>query len=284
MGFRYSVFTVMIPEYRVEEVPKVLSRYGYEGVEWRVAERREPAGKPNYWTGNRATLDEENILDEARVAARLCRDVGLEVPALAPYLSPGSGEARIRRVMEAARIMDCGQVRISVPRYDGSVDYRKLFEKTVEDYRLVERVSREMGVKALVEIHMGCICPSASAAYRFVSNFDPDNVGVILDPGNMVVEGFENWNLGVELLGEYLAHVHVKNALWREAGERHGARVWKAEMCPLREGLVSWEEVLKALNKVGYKGWLSFEDFSDQPSDVKLRDNLAFMRSLEAVI
>lgn len=284
MGFKYSVFTVMIPEYRVEEVPKVLASYGYDGVEWRVAERREPVGRPNYWTANRATLNEENILEEARLAARLCRDAGLEVSALAPYLSPDSGEARIRRVMEAARIMDCNKVRVSVPRYDGSVNYRKLFEKSVEDYRLVEKLSEEMGVKSLVEIHMGCICPSASAAYRFVSNFDPENVGVILDPGNMVVEGFENWTLGVELLGEYLAHVHVKNAVWREAGERHGAKLWRADMCPLREGLVSWEDVLKALNKAGYRGWLSFEDFSDQPSDVKLRDNLAFMKSLEATV
>ncbi|GIX08239.1 MAG: hypothetical protein KatS3mg115_2642 [Candidatus Poribacteria bacterium] len=50
--------------------------------------------------------------------------------------------------------------------------------------------------------------------------FRPEQVGVIHDAGNMVHEGFENYQMGCELLGPYLAHVHVKNAAWvREAGD-----------------------------------------------------------------
>ena len=57
------------------------------------------------------------------------------------------------------------------------------------------------GVRALVEIHMGTIVPSASAAAQFCSRFDPRHVGVIHDAGNMVFEGFERYRMGLEVLG-----------------------------------------------------------------------------------
>jgi len=61
---------------------------------------------------------------------------------------------------------------------------------------------------------MNTMTPSPALAERLVSHFDPRHVGVILDAGNMVYEGFETYSLAVDLLGPYLAHVHVKNAAW----------------------------------------------------------------------
>lgn len=87
MRFKYAVFTVMTPDLSVEEVPKILSEMGYEGIEWRVAKR--PKVKPisfNYWQSNIATLNEENLLEEVKLAKKLCDDHGLEIPALGTYL------------------------------------------------------------------------------------------------------------------------------------------------------------------------------------------------------
>ncbi|MNH42928.1 hypothetical protein D3C79_1047240 [compost metagenome] len=63
-------------------------------------------------------------------------------------------------------------------------------------------------------MHFGNIAPSASLARQLVDGFDAKHIGVIYDPGNMVYEGFEQYKLGLEVLGEYLGHVHVKNAIW----------------------------------------------------------------------
>jgi len=52
-------------------------------------------------------------------------------------------------------------------------------------------------------------------------------------------------------------------------------------MCSLCEGFVDWREVMLALEKVGYEGWLSFEDFSKGDTITKLRQNLNFMKDLE---
>ena len=42
-----------------------------------------------------------------------------------------------------------------------------------------------------------------------MQGLDPKHVGIIHDAGNMIIEGFENWRLGLEILGEYLAAVRA---------------------------------------------------------------------------
>ena len=178
--------------------------------------------------------------------------------------------------MKAARAMGCPYVRVGAPRYDGTRNYNELYEETVENVRKIEGIAREEGVTALLEIHMGNIMPSAGLAHRIVSNFDPEHVGVIYDPGNMVYEGYEQWKMGMELLGHYLRHVHVKNSAWR----MDAAGKWKAESAKLGEGIVDWRQVVSCLRAVGYDGYLSLEDFSKLDTATKLKQDLKFLKKL----
>jgi sugar phosphate isomerase/epimerase len=135
-------------------------------------------------------------------------------------------------------------------------------------------------VKALLEIHHETLVPSASAARRFLEGFDPEWVGAIYDPGNMVWEGHEQYRLGLETLGPYLAHVHAKNAAWRQSGRRaDGSLAWQAEWAPLDVGIVDLGGLFTTLRHVGYGDWVSVEDFStERPLLERARDNL---RSLQ---
>ncbi|WNR45990.1 sugar phosphate isomerase/epimerase family protein [Paenibacillus roseipurpureus] len=127
---------------------------------------------------------------------------------------------------------------------------------------------------------MGNIATSASAARRLVDGFDPALIGVIHDAGNMVYEGFENYRMGIEIFGEYLSHVHIKNARWLRVQEGGAAR-WQAEPSPIEEGAADWSQLLTDLKASGYNGWLSFEDFSNPAiSEEALAQQLAYVRSL----
>jgi len=279
---KHSVFTVAMPEYDVPTAARKLKEWGYDGAEWRVTTLPKPMpDTPSFWQGNRATVDIDNLPDSAEEARRVCEAAGIEIPAIATYVNCYELDA-VKRAMEAAKIMGAPMLRVAVPGYSGEVNYRQVFDDAVEQYAKVEGLAREHGLKANFEIHMGNICPSASAAYRLACNFDPHYVGVILDPGNMVYEGMENWQFGIELLGEYLAHVHVKNAKWEIVrGEANGNLVWKPTWATMRGGIVDWGTVIAALRKVGYSGYLSNEDFSlAQPTEEKLKDDLAFLKSL----
>ena len=196
MPFRYSAFTVMMPEYTLEEAAALLAKLGYNGVEWRV--HSVPSHLPDrvdFWRGNRATVDIDTIIARAPTVRKISEDAGLYIIGLGTYLSYKLIDD-VERCMEAARIMGCDAIRVSAPKYDGSENYNDLYEQSVDGYGRIEELARDYGVRANVEIHHGNICCSPSLAYRLVSNFDPDFVGVIFDPGNMAYEGFENWQLG----------------------------------------------------------------------------------------
>ncbi|MBS1251453.1 MAG: Inosose dehydratase [Anaerolineales bacterium] len=159
---------------------------------------------------------------------------------------------------------------------DGA-SYAQRFAAAKEFLTEVEALAHDYGVKALIETHHRTICPSASLAYRLVSHFDPETIGVIYDPGNMVHEGFEDYRIGLELLGPYLAHVHLKNAAFSRPEGDGG--VWTPHWAPLEDGVVDFPQLFDALHEVDYAGWLVVEDFSAaRPSREALRHNLAFIQ------
>jgi len=264
---KFSVFTVIMQEFSRPEVVKHLSALGFDGVEWRVRE-----GGPH--------IEPAEIIEKADEIRKLTEDAGLELVSLATYFAPGDLED-IKRVAEGAKKMGAPMFRLMPPWFDGSVNYVALCQRTVDELKQVEALCLESELKVLLEIHMRNIIPSASAAHRIVSNFDPKAVGIIFDPGNMIYEGMERWLLGLELLGPYLAHVHVKNAKWQVVqGDSDGNLVWKPSWATLRGGMVNWGQVIADLKKVGYEGYLSSENFStDLPVLERLADDLALLKS-----
>jgi sugar phosphate isomerase/epimerase len=275
---KIAVFTVMLPDLTPEVAAQELKAAGYDGVEWRVTrvppERRAEA--PSFWGNNLCTLEPTEA--EARRARALAESAGLAIPNLGTYITVGD-MAATEEAMRFAQAAGSPQVRVGVGGLQGEA-YAKRFAAARAYLAEVEKLARRYGLKALIEIHHETICPSASLAHRLISNYDPQAIGAIYDPGNMVYEGFENYRMGLELLGPYLAHVHIKNAAFARPAS---GGVWTATWAPLEDGVVNYRQLFAALRAVGYDGWLSMEDFSAaRPSREALRHNLAFVRDVIA--
>lgn len=273
---KIGVFTVMLPDLTPEYAARELKAAGYDGVEWRVThvskERQDP---PSFWGNNLCTLEPSQ--EEAVRARALAEQAGLAIPNLGTYIGVGD-LAATEQAMRFAKTAGAPQLRVGVGQLKADASYHDLFTEAKAFLNEVEVLARHYGVKALVEIHHGTICPSASLAHRLVSHFGPEAIGVIFDPGNMVHEGFENYRLGLELLGPYLAHIHLKNSAY-ERPERGG--VWQARWAPLEDGVVNFSKLLDAAKAVGYDSWLVIEDFSSaRGSKEALRHNLAFVQRL----
>lgn len=285
---KFAVFTVMTPDCTIERTVELLQKHGYDGVEWRftMTDPSKLEEVPSFWGNNLSTVQADASLEELRTIKRLADAAGLQSPNLASYIKSGDIEAT-ERAMRAAKELGSPSVRIGVPGYNRTRPYAELVAEARDYLRETEALSRTYGVKGLIEIHFGNIATSASLARHLVEGFDSDNIGVIYDPGNMVHEGYEQYRMGLEVLGPYLAHVHVKNAVWtRTEHERSGNEgshepLWRAIWSPIPSGIVHWPQVIADLKAVGYDGWLSFEDFSGSaPSEELLRDNIAYIRSL----
>jgi sugar phosphate isomerase/epimerase len=276
---KLAVFSVSLPDWTPEEAGRNLAALGYDGVEWRITDDA-PRATPGFWQGNRCTFPLSSFVEDAPRIRALTEDAGLAIPAVASYVKAGDRE-NVERVLRGTAALGAPMVRIQVPHYDGQVSSIPLWEQARRDYRDVAEIARSHGVKALVEIHHGTIVPSASAARRFLDGFDPDAVGVIYDPGNMVWEGHEQYRLGLETLGPYLAHVHAKNSAWRQSGRRADDSLgWQATWAPLDAGIVDLPQLFTTLRQVGYDGWISVEDFTtERPLMERVEKNLRYLRA-----
>ena len=292
---KFAAFTVSLPDYTPEEAVRVLAEMGYDGIEWRVTDDplmsgngRTVAGHGNsvgFWSGNRCTLSLSSLIDEAPRIKSLTDKAGLAIPSIGTYVSCDE-PALVEHAMRGVKALGAPALRVRVPNYDGKQPYLTLRDNALAQYHDVEALAKQFGLKALIEVHMNNIVPSASAAAQFAGHFDPRYVGIIHDAGNMVYEGYEQYRLGFEVLGPYLAHVHLKNAQWVATGVREdGSTEWKATWAPFQKGCVDFRRLLDALHDVGYdhdgNSWIAFEDFStEQPLDVRTRENLAYVKRL----
>lgn len=273
---KFSVCTVMLPELTPEEAVKEIRNAGYEGVEWRVTHinkerQNEP---PSFWGNNLCTLEPTDV--DAERARSLSESSCLTIAALDAYIPIGDISAT-KKILRFAQISAATQIRVGIWKLRDT-SYKALFKRARTFLQEIEDMTRRHGIKWLIETHQKTICPSASSTYKFVSHFDPEYVGVIFDPGNMVFEGYEDYRLSIEILGSYLAHVHLKNAAFTCP---EGGGIWKARWSPMEDGVVDFPKFIAALKDAGYDGWMSMEDFSKaRPCRETLRYNIKYIKNI----
>lgn len=280
---RLSVNGVILPDLDVVETCQLLRRLGYDGIEWRVRDTpAEAAGQGySFWGEHKSGLTPANLAARARELVQITGDYGLEIPALATY--PTSDELdTIARLGEGAARLGGVPIRVrACEGYDRSQHYNDAYRRAVDSLALALDVLRPFGVRALLEIHRGTLLVSASLAHRIVSNFPPEEVGVIYDVNNMASEGFETFRMGMELLGSYLQHCHAGG--WRPVvSERRqdGSLQWEYEGCDLAESILDIDQFITDLKSVDYSGFISVEDFRQMDHTEKILPQRSYLRSL----
>ena len=186
------------------------------------------------------------------------------------------------------KILDfCGKkgiLKIKIGQYQYVGDsYRNLFAKARVDLVGLEALSKRYGVQILVQNHGGTINSSASLTRALVEGFDPDNVAIYYDAGNMMnIDGHEAWNLGIDISGRYLRHVGIKNIHWFKKDGK-----WARDFCRLRDGVIDYLEVLNLLKAAGYKGDYAVHSFylpdgsvHEQSTIDSAADDLAYFKEL----
>jgi sugar phosphate isomerase/epimerase len=187
-------------------------------------------------------------------------------------------------VLNVAAQTGAKRVRFTAPKAADDTPYDAQFSKARADLEVLQEIARPLGAQVVIQIHHGNIISTSSSARRLVDGLDPDVVGVMHDLGNTTIEGREgllSLKMGLEILGPYLAHIHIKNAVWAKVGEdADGAAQWKWSWATLRSGMGDVKAYFRALKAVGYDGWVTLEEFTTElPLYERLADDLAFLKA-----
>lgn len=279
---KLGVFTVSTPDWDPLDTLEELAAIGYDGVEWRVTQDTGDTSNPTFWSGNRCSMSAEDIIERAEELKLVAQKFEIEMPSLGAYISCDDLE-QVDLHLKACAALGARNVRVGPGGYDNNGKYWDRFSQLRETYAKIAKMAASYGVRALIETHMGQMGPTVHKARAILEGLDPAAVGIMWDPGNQVLEGREVPRMAVEIAGEYLGEVHVKNLRWIPGEMKDGRREWSCASCPLREGIVDWPAYIQVLKDVGYDGWLFFEDFStEQPTVERITDNLQWFRELLA--
>ncbi|GGF19536.1 sugar phosphate isomerase/epimerase family protein [Subtercola lobariae] len=289
---KFSVFTASTPEWSPEQAATILAAQGWDGIEWRITDQ-DAADVPGFWAGNRASWPLTGLEDQLARISDITAAAGLEFSGIGGY-ARCDNHADVERMLAATATLGARQVRVTMPPLGGA-DYRELFTSARADLEWVAERAAAHGVRALIELHHRTITSSASAAIRLIDRLDPSAVGVIHDLGNLIIEGHEDFTAAFQMLGPYLAHVHVKNVRWVAAGagaaaagaaaeaEAEGTVRWHEEWAPLPTGQGDVEAYFEALSRHGYDDWVTVEDFSTElPLEQRTAQNLSYLKAIEA--
>jgi sugar phosphate isomerase/epimerase len=254
-----NLCTSTLPTFALDDALRLAAGAGYDGVELRVHDayhvslpelqrrcdeikRSVDAHELQLRVYN--TYFGVNDVDSADALIEICRRTGVKHFRVT---LPVAGVADVRNL---------GTKQAVVPSYRErapAADVLKVVRSAVQ--RLAKR-TKAAGVGALLEIHWGTVMSSFTSAYHLVRDLDPEAVAITFDPANMIIEGKEDWDYGIELLRPYIANVHIKNVSWtRDAG------IWKWQWDGLQQGMVDWPQVFGLLGAAGYRGMLAMEDF-----------------------
>jgi len=98
---------------------------------------------------------------------------------------------------------------------------------------------------------------------RAIEDIAMDNVGVNLDPANLVLYGKGNPLDALDVVGKYVRGVHAKDGLYPTTGSKLGEEV------PLGEGKVNISGFVKGLKQIGYAGAITIEREISGPRQIE---------------
>nr|WP_296438604.1 sugar phosphate isomerase/epimerase family protein [uncultured Acetatifactor sp.] len=213
------------------------------------------------------------VKSEGLVFSALCGDLGkgFHNPGLNPELIEKS-----KRILDLAKDLETDIVttHIGVVPEDPGHERYKIMQQAC--FQLAEYAD---SVGAHFAIETG---PETSAVLKgFLDGLHSTGVAVNLDPANLVMVTGDDPVQAVHNLKDYIVHTHAKDGVrnyYRNPEEVYG--LVEAEMLaspsfeevPLGKGGVDFKNYLKALDEIGYHGFLTIErEVGDDPEgDIRL--------------
>ena len=131
------------------------------------------------------------------------------------------------------------------------------------------------GATLLIELSQQTLVPSPELFVRVCGGMSPDRYGVLYDPASMLEEGNLEPGFAIDLMGDYLKRVHLKNERFVE-----GPSGWVAEVSDIDRGLVDWRAVFRALEGADYTGAVVIDHLSGTASEARLKADVDTARRL----
>lgn len=238
---------------------------------------------PENMTSSRICEIKKMMSDNGLVFSALCGDLGMGF---------GNREKNPKLIEKSKRILDLAKKLDTdvVTTHIGIVPS----DITHDRYKIMQEACRELAeyadsVKAHFAIETG---PETALTLKtFLDSLDSKGVAVNLDPANLVMVTGEDPVKAVYTLGDYIVHTHAKDGIMlykkdaevvygvkADAQAKHSGPSYR-EM-PLGEGNVDFVSYMRALEEVGYRGFLTIERECGEDPAKDIETAVTFLKNI----
>lgn len=110
---------------------------------------------------------------------------------------------------------------------------------------------------------------------RTIEDIGTDNLGINLDPANLLMYGKANPIDALDIFGQYVRGVHAKDGEYPTDGRKLGIEK------PLGQGRVNYPAFIAKLKDIGYDGALTIErEISGEQQIIDIKKAIAYLQSL----
>jgi len=198
-----------------------------------------------------------NDLDAARRLGRSARQAGVPIHSIvyggwgAPFSDPDpkvieKGLAGMETALRSAKALGADTVLLVPAVVKENVSYDQAYKRSQRHIRKLLPLAEELGVVIAVENVWNKFLLSPLEFARYVDEFDSPWLKAYFDIGNVILFGYsQDW---IRTLGKRTVKIHLKD--FKRSGYK-----WTN----LLDGDVNWPQVRRALDEIGYEGFLTTE-------------------------
>ena len=256
-------------------------RWGTVGVKGSVLEKMKAVKAAGFeGVEMNSHMDQDEVL-------RARDEAGLVIPSVCgsqhwskPLSHPDpkvreQGLEALKQTLRDAKRYGASSVLLVPAVVSKEVSYADAWTRSQAEIRKAIPLAEELGVKIACENVWNHFLLSPLEAARYVDEFNSPAVGWHFDVGNIIYIGWpEQW---IRILGKRIQKFHIKEYSRKK---RDNEGLGKGFDVKLLEGDDDWPAVMKAVDDIGYSGWVMTEQGGgDSPEG--LRD---LVQRLEKII
>jgi sugar phosphate isomerase/epimerase len=234
------LFSKPVPQLNWQELARSTKAAGFDGIDLTVR-------------GGGHVLPERAATDLPQAVAAI-RDAGLQVPMITTELL-SADDPHAAPIISTASKLSIPYLKPGYYHYE-LVNVLKELEAAGQKFRGFVDLAAQHGIQVGYHNHPHYIGAPIWDIARVIEPLDPRWCGFYFDLCQATMEGgVSGWKIAANLTMPRMKMVAAKDFVWRKVGQHR----WRAETCPMGQGMSHWREFVHSLAQANFHGPISLQ-------------------------
>ncbi|HZT68607.1 MAG TPA: sugar phosphate isomerase/epimerase family protein [Terriglobia bacterium] len=234
------LFSKPVPQLNWRELARNARQAGFDGIDLTVRTEGH-------------VLPERVATDLPRAVAAI-REEGLEVPMITTALL-SADDPTAKQIISTAGELSIPYLKPGYYRYK-LVNVLQEVDGAGRQLRSLVELAKDHGIQVGYHNHPRYIGEAIWDMARVIEPLDPQWCGFYFDLCQATMEGgVSGWRVATSLVLPRLKMIAAKDFVWKQTAPHE----WRAETCPMGEGMSNWKEFFKIVAQSDFHGPVSLQ-------------------------